>query len=261
MSGGDDSDRPADPGERPSAGAEPGDSAVVPAAEARREPIFNLPAVVIGAIGLCAGIHLVRLYLLTADADFTLLLYAAFIPIRYSGHFALDLAAFTSPFTYSVLHGSLAHLAVNMVWLAAFGTPLANRLGALRFVLFWLATAFAAAALHYALHVYDQAPLVGASGAISGMMGAAARFGFRIDRSGRRAAFSGPPLSIAECLRRRSVVTFLGIWMAVNLVTGLVGFGPGSEMSIAWEAHVGGFLAGFLGIGSFLAPSPRASAA
>lgn len=236
--------------------AEPGEAG--PGGEPRpdrpREPIFNLPGIVAAAIALCVGIHLVRLYALSADSDLVLLLYAAFIPIRYSGHFALDLAAFTSPFTYSVLHGSLAHLAVNMIWLAAFGSPLANRLGAARFCLFWLATAFAAAALHYALHVYDQSPLVGASGAISGMMGAAARFGFRIDRSGRRPAFAGPPLAIAECLRQRSVVTFLGVWMVVNLVTGLIGFGPGSEMSIAWEAHVGGFLAGFFGIGTFLRP-------
>ena len=98
----------------------------------------------------------------------------------------------------------------------------------------------------------DQAPLIGASGAISGMMGAAARFGFRIDRSHGRAAFAGAPLPIVECLRSRSVVTFLAIWMVINLVTGLVGFAPGVDDQIAWEAHVGGFLAGFLGIDWFV---------
>ena len=49
-------------------------------------------------------------------------------------------------------------------------------------------------------------------------------------------------------LGSRSVVTFLGVWMVVNLVTGLVGFTPGVDGQIAWEAHIGGFLVGFFGI-------------
>ena len=140
-------------------------------------------------IGICVVVHLVSAYVLTEDQFLLLLINAAFIPIRYSGQFALDVSAFTSPFTYAFLHGSLAHLAINMIWLAAFGSPLANRLGAAGSCWFWAVTSLAAAALHYVLHMIDQAPLVGASGAISGMMGAAARFGFRIDRSHGRAAF------------------------------------------------------------------------
>lgn len=228
----------------------------IPAAEvtepARREPILNLPAVVVVALGICVAVHLVRVYLLDMDQDIALLVRAAFIPIRYTGAFDLDFYAFSSPFTYAFLHGGWAHLAINMVWLAAFGSPLANRLGALRFVLFWAVTGLAAAALHFAVHPYDQAPLVGASGAISGMMGAAARFGFRMDRREGRAAFRGAPLPISEVVRSRGVMTFLAIWMVVNLVTGLVGFAPGVDDQIAWEAHVGGFLAGFFGIRFFL---------
>jgi membrane associated rhomboid family serine protease len=80
------------------------------------------------------------------------------------------------------------------------------------------------------------------------MMGAAARFGFRIDRSHGKAAFSGAPLPVADCLRSRAVVAFLAAWMLINLATGLVGFAPGIDDHIAWEAHIGGFLAGFFGI-------------
>ncbi len=176
---------------------------------------------------------------------------AAFIPIRYSGQFPIDVYAFTSPVTYSFLHGGLAHLAVNMVWLGAFGSPLANRLGAARFVLFWVAASVAAVALHYVLHMNGQSPLVGASGAISGMMGAAARFGFRIDRSSGQSAFGGPVLPIPVVLRSRGVVTFLGVWMVINLVTGLIGLGAGEGSQIAWEAHIGGFLVGFFCIAAF----------
>ena len=222
-----------------------------PEEEQRREPVFNIPPVVLIALAICVVVHLVRVYLLSVDQDIGLLIRTAFVPIRYSGAFDLDIYAFTSPVTYAFLHGGFAHLAVNMVWLAAFGSPLANRIGALRFTLFWVFTAVAAVALHFVLHPLDQSPLVGASGAISGMMGAAARFGFRMDRSQGRAAFLGSPMPIQLVLRSRTVVTFLGVWMVVNLITGLVGFTPGVDSRIAWEAHVGGFLAGFLGIRLF----------
>ena len=222
-----------------------------PPATAPREPVFNLPPVVLLLIGVCVLVYVIQDYVLTPSQYLSLLVEAAFIPIRYSGQFALDLAAFTSPFTYAFLHGSVAHLAVNMIWLAAFGSPLANRLGALRFLVFWAAASLSAVALHYVLHRLDQSPLVGASGAISGMMGAAARFGFRIDRGQGRAAFSGAPLPVSVCLRSRAVGTFQAIRMAINLLTGLVSFAPGIDDRIAWEAHIGGCLVGFFAIGAF----------
>ncbi|UVK36787.1 rhomboid family intramembrane serine protease [Mesorhizobium sp. AR10] len=219
--------------------------------EPRREPVFNLPPVVLAVIGICVVVHLIRYYGLTDEQDFSLLIRAAFIPIRYSGRFDIDFYAFSSPFTYAFLHGGFAHLAINMVWLAAFGSPLANRFGTLWFSLFFAATGLAAVVLFWAVHPLGEAPLVGASGAISGMMGAAARFGFRIDRSSGKAAFAGAPLPIAAVLRSRGVMTFLAVWMVINLVTGLVGFAPGVESQIAWEAHIGGFVAGFFGLRAF----------
>jgi len=222
-----------------------------------REPVFNLPPVIIALIALCAGIHLLRMWLLSPQQDLGVILRFAFFPVRYSGVYALDVYAFLAPVTYSLLHGGVAHLAINMIWLAAFGSPLANRIGTLRFLLFWILTSLAAAGLHYLLYRHSVVPLIGASGAISGMMGAAARFGFHIDRSGGRAAFGGPILSIPAVFTSRMAVTFLAVWFAVNLVMGL-GFGTSEDgSSIAWEAHIGGFLAGFLLIRAF-DPHPRA---
>lgn len=222
----------------------------------RREPVFNLPPVVVLLIGLCVLVYIVQDYALTEQQYLALLVRGAFIPIRYSGQFELDVFAFTTPFTYAFMHGSLAHLAVNMIWLAAFGSPLANRLGNRRFLLFWAATSLAAVGLHYVLHPLDQAPLVGASGALSGMMGAAARFGFRTNRASGKPSFIGPLLPFAEVFRSRAAMTFLAVWMVINLVTGLVGVAGVNQ--IAWEAHIGGFLAGFLGIGYFVErPGPR----
>lgn len=220
----------------------------------RREPVFNLPMIVIVLIVICVGVHLVRTFILTVPQDLIVLVTGAFIPLRYSGAFSVDVFAFTTPFTYAFLHGSFTHLAVNMVWLAAFGSPLANRLGVARFSLFWAATGLAAAALHYVLHPVDQSPLIGASGAISGMMGAAARFGFQIDRSTGKAGFAGDPWPISAVFRSRGVMVFLAIWMIVNLLTGLFGLVPGMEDRIAWEAHIGGFVIGFLGVHAFDRP-------
>lgn len=217
----------------------------------RGEPVFNLPAIVLALIAVNAGLHLIRLYVLTPGQDIALLLRAAFIPLRYSGAFEIDLYALTSPVTYAFLHGGLAHLLINMIWLAAFGSPLANRFGVWRFLLFWIFTALAAVGLHYMVHPLDQAPVVGASGAVSGMMGAAARYGFRTDRWAGKPVFGGQRLSIGAALSSRNVVVFLAVWMVVNLIAGLGLLTPGMDSRIAWEAHIGGFLAGFLCVAIF----------
>lgn len=224
-----------------------------------REPLFNIPAVVVCLIAAIALVHLARVQILNADQDFWLIVHAAFVPDFYSGRYTVDAWSVIAPFTYTLLHGDVIHLAVNVVWLSAFGSPLANRLGAGRFLLFWAATGLAAAGLHYLLHPDSQAPLIGASGAISGMMGAAARFGFRSVRLLRGASFAGPPLTVRESLSSRSVLIFLAVWMAINLFTGLASGVPGVSGQIAWEAHVGGFLAGFLTIALFLPPRPVAA--
>lgn len=228
------------------AGREPTDDDI-PA----REPIFNLPAIVLAIMALCVGVHVLRLYVLTTQQDFELLVDTAFIPVRYSGQYGIDFYAFTSPITYTFLHGGWAHLIVNMIWLAAFGSPLANRIGALRFALFFVVTGTAAAFFFYAIHPQMQAPLVGASGSISGMMGAAARFAFHVDRSSGKGAFAGPLLPFGAVFRSRATLSFLAVWMIINIVTGVVGFVPGEDSQIAWEAHIGGFLAGFLGLRFF----------
>lgn len=222
-----------------------------------RQPVFNLPAVVTGLIAACAIIHLVRAYWLSPSQDLDLLVRFAFIPLRYSGEYAIDVYARVSPVSYAFLHGDVFHLAVNMIWLAAFGAPLANRIGPVRFVAFWVATSLAAVGLHYVLHANDATPLVGASGAISGMMGAAARFAFQIDRSERRAAFTGPILSIGRVFTYRTTVSFLAIWMVINLAMGLGFGGPDMGGRIAWEAHIGGFLMGFFALRLFDVPQRR----
>lgn len=224
----------------------------------QRERAFNIPGIVVAITALLIAIHLLRLYVLAPDQDILLILQGAFIPVRYTGGYDLDVFAFTSPITYSLLHGGFDHLLVNLIWLVAFGSPLAQRLGVIRFVLFWIAASIAAAGLHFALHAYEMNPLIGASGAIAGMMGAAARFAFQVDRSKAMPAFSGPVLPIGTVMRHRGVLIFLLIWMAINVITGLYSLTPDGG-GIAWEAHVGGFLLGFFGIALFDRPEASGS--
>ena len=213
-----------------------------------REPVFNLPPIVLAVIGICAVVFLVENYLLTPAQDNAFVSNFAFTPADYLGENSPTVYLLLQPFTYAFMHGSWPHLLINMVSLAAFGSPLANRFGALRFALFFAVTGVASVVLFWAIHPSGEAPLVGASGAISGMMGAAARFGFRTNRSAGMAAFAGPVLPIAIVLRSRGIMTFVAAWMAINLATGLFGFAFGLDGQIAWEAHIGGFVAGFFGL-------------
>lgn len=227
-------------------------------AVAVREPVFNLPGIVVVLIAICAGIHLARVTMFDLDRELWLLVRFAFVPIRYTGGYDVDIYAFVAPWSYAFLHGGVAHLVVNMIWLAAFGSPLANRIGTVRFLLFWLVTSLAAIGLHFILHAYENIPVVGASGAISGMMGAAARYAFRIDRASGRPAFAGGVLPVLQVFRSRATVTFLVVWFAINLAMGLAPGIAGAEGGIAWEAHIGGFLAGFFLVRLF-DRSPRGS--
>lgn len=218
----------------------------------QKEPVFNIPAVVVLLIAICAGVFIIQEQFLTPAQQWVLLRDYAFIPLRYTGSYGFDITSLTTPVTYAFLHGGTGHLVVNMIWLAAFGSPLAGRIGSTRFLVFWVVTAGAAVLLHFLVHPQDMTPVVGASGAVSGMMGAAARFGFRIDRSRKTSRFSGPVLTISQVARSRTAVTFLLVWSAVNLVVGLFSASSGNTQTIAWEAHIGGFLAGFLLIRLFV---------
>ncbi len=222
------------------------------------QPVFNMPPVVVALIGLCAVVYIVQFYLLSDPQYIWFLLNFAFIPQRFSvwGGFT-DITAWFTAISYSFMHGGFAHLAVNSVWFAAFGSPLAGRIGTRKFLLFWIFTSILAAFTHYALYPDSNIPLVGASGAISGMMGAAARFGFRrvtyYTGTGRQVpAFGGPLLSVAETLQNRTVLTFVGFWLLINVITGLYATPAGELSGIAWEAHIGGFVAGFFGIALLL---------
>lgn len=234
-----------------------------------RQPVFNVPAIVAVLSLLLVGIHAVRTMLLSDAADIQAILYLAFIPARYTPSLA---SAFPLPdgigpevwtfVTYGLLHANWMHLIVNLVWLLAFGTPVARRFGNWRFALFCVVTAAAGALAHLVTHPDGILPLVGASAAISGTMAAAVRFAFvpggALSAGGRGMyADHQPAGSLLENFRDGRVLIFVGAWFALNLLFGLGVSLPGAEgAEVAWQAHVGGFVAGLL-LFSLFDPVPR----
>lgn len=233
-----------------------------------RQPVLNLPPVVTVLIAAFVAIHAIRLYGLDADTDMRVILDFSFIPIRemrpeaFSGMASSGAIAWTFV-TYAFLHGDWMHLAVNCVWLAAFGTPLARRFGVLRFLAFSAIGAAAGAALHLALYPASLVPLVGASAAISAQMAGAARFVFQphgpMWGMGRiPGAHHLPAAPLLEVFRDRRVLTFLAVWFGINIVFGLTSGAGLAEGGVAWDAHIGGFVAGLLLFRFFdPVPAPR----
>jgi membrane associated rhomboid family serine protease len=236
----------------------------------KREPLFNIPAVVTALLAVLVLIHVVRIYLLTNEQDIDVLLTFAFIPVRYDtsavlggvlpGGFGAELWTFV---TYSLLHASWTHLGVNAIWFLPFGSAVARRFGTSRFLLFYAVTAAAGAAMHLATHPGEQYPMIGASAAISGTMAAAMRFAFQhggplgMLRGEDDEAYRVPALPLTGVLRDSRVLLFLIVWFGMNIVFGLISLPiGGNDQPVAWQAHIGGFLAGLL-LFSWFDPVPK----
>jgi membrane associated rhomboid family serine protease len=234
-------------------GAPPPENAEDVRVERPREPAFNLPSGLVGILALLVAIHIVRTYVLSANLDNELVFNFALLPARYDHPLAdQSLAWLWSPITYSFLHGSWEHLIFNGFWMVAFGAPVIRRIGMARLAVFWCLSAMAAVALHMVFHWGEMIVVVGASGVVAGLMGAAARFVFSPSgRISRQFAHLNRRLSISEALSNRSVVMFAGVWFLTNLLIGVGLFTFGGADGIAWEAHIGGFLFGFLLFGLF----------
>jgi membrane associated rhomboid family serine protease len=215
-----------------------------------RTPIFNLPPALTATLALLILIYLVQTLLFSADTLDWFFFTFGFV----SGRYVTPLSQqgwewFWTPVTYSLLHASIEHILFNGFWLMAFAAPVVRRIGTLRYVIFWVLSSVASAALNAALHWGEMTLLIGASGVVSTLMGAACRFAFPpAERRGRALeAHLNPRLSIIEALRSRTVFTFILFWFLGNILIafGIPLIGDGSQ-AIAWDAHVGGFLFGFL---------------
>jgi membrane associated rhomboid family serine protease len=238
--------------------------------------MFNVPPAVLATVAVLVLVHALRTLVLPQledgqSLDGQFLLTFAFIPARYNpnlavafpGGFGADLWTF---FTYAFLHADLLHIGLNVAWLVPFGSALARRFGTWRYTGFMLVVAAAGAFTHLATHPGAMVPMIGASAAISGAMAAALRFVFQQGAplglwraDGNDAAYRMPASSLTETLRNPRFLIFLGVWIGVNALFGLGSFSIGQEagQEVAWQAHIGGFVAGLLLFNAFDPVAPQ----
>jgi membrane associated rhomboid family serine protease len=248
------------------------------------EPMFNVPSIVTALAGLLAAIHILR-QVLSPETDWSLIAALGFVPARLSlwletatireileagfGQAAstLDTARLPSdlqslinddsfhlvnPLTYGLLHGSWGHLATNSLWLVAFGSPVARRLGSRNVLLLLCAATMGGALAQWLVSPLGLAPLIGASAGVSGATAAAARFVFAdgiryADLGNDRQVRAIPVEPLLKLITNPRALTFIAFWFGTNILFGS-GIVPlaGEDASIAWQAHIGGFLTGLL---------------
>lgn len=139
--------------------------------------------------------------------------------------------------TSMFLHGGFAHLGGNMLYLWIFGDNVERRLGHGRFVLFYLACGVAAAVAHILFNGRSGVPTVGASGAISGILGG---YLLLFPQNRVRVMTSGGVTAVPA-------VVMLGLWILIQFVSGFGTIANTEETGgVAYMAHIGGFLAGML---------------
>ncbi|MBI5097658.1 MAG: rhomboid family intramembrane serine protease [Nitrospirae bacterium] len=149
-------------------------------------------------------------------------------------------------FTSMFMHGGVLHLGGNMLYLWIFGNNIEDKLGHFRFIIFYILCGVIAAYSHALADPASQTPMIGASGAVAGVLGAYlllfphARihtlvfFGFFVD------------------VIRLPAVLVIGFWIVLQFINGMISKGFAGHGGVAWFAHIGGFLAGFLLIKLFL---------
>jgi membrane associated rhomboid family serine protease len=172
------------------------------------------------------------------------LLQHGFVPARYL-HFARSepwniVERFGPMLSSMFLHGGLLHLLGNMWILWIFGDNVEDRLGKGRFLLYYIICGLAAVYLHYLTGPTSGVPVVGASGAIAGVMG-----GYFI-LFPRARVLTLIPIFIFIQIVTIPAVVFLLLWFMMQLFNGFVASAAQAGGGVAWWAHVGGFIAGAL---------------
>jgi len=216
-----------------------------PQRQPQRQPVFNAPPATLWTCGVLIICHIV-FSLAGPGWQHAALSALGYQPLVFLAQFEAggagpSLLGILPLFGHVLLHGDLMHLLLNTGFLLAFGSAVERRLGPGLFLMVFAATA-AGGALAETLFVEQPVLMIGASGAVYGMMGAVLPFLF------------GPAMPA----RRRRMLEFVAVIMAINLLLGAFGLGDilaGAE--IAWRAHIGGFAVGLALSFALAARAPR----
>ena len=219
------------------------------------QPIFNLPLLTVGIIALLVAIHA---GLLLGGEQFQIWSQAvfAFNPARFGAEPINQTpgSAYWSMLTYGLLHADWLHLGFNCLWLVIFSKPVILRLGNLRFLVLLTSSIVAGACASLIVHWGEFLVMVGISAGVSGMVAASipiiyARGGHWGLASAEHMALIQPLTPIGITTNKTAAV-FTLVWLALTTFTATTQYFTGTafleERVIAWEAHLGGFIMGFL---------------
>jgi len=208
-------------------------------------PSRTTPYVSYSIMGLCVLVHLAQQLTRLQDGGF--LLDWALVPSHLVNPAAWvqigPVRVFGSLITSQFLHGDLLHLGANMIFLWVFGDNVEDRLGRVRFVVFYLLCGAIAALAQSLLSWFPAVPMLGASGAIAGVLGAYFIL-FRTAWVRSVVLFFVIPFFVEI-----PALIFIGLWFILQSVNALYSLGPvpaAGSPGVAFGAHVAGFIAGIL---------------
>lgn len=205
-------------------------------------------------VGLIAANVLVFLYQMSLGRSGEELVYTfGAVPLALFGGESLSpLPATMTLFTSMFLHGGVMHVGGNMLYLWIFGNNIEDMMGHVRFIVFYLLCGVAAAYAHALSAPSSAVPMIGASGAISGVLGA------YLLLFPRAQVLTLIPLGFFTRLIHVPAAVVLGFWIVIQFLNGTLSVGQAGG-GVAWFAHVGGFVAGMALIRAFARPHPARS--
>jgi membrane associated rhomboid family serine protease len=185
-------------------------------------------------LGLTIATAAIWLMLSAAGWNDQAAVWGGFIPGRVAASPPGLAPVWITPLTATLIHANFIHLAFNLIILAFCGRPTENVLGPIGLAILYVVGAYAAAAAHYAMAPSDLTPMVGASGAISAVIGA---YSMLFGRNKVK-------VSNARLALWLNALWLMAAWVGLQLIVGLTFAQGGIQVAVA--AHIGGFLAGVL---------------
>lgn len=205
-----------------------------------RFPLVNISLILVNVIVFLWMVSL------NQSETYNLAITSGLVPASFSSALAQKsfLAAFSPLVTYQFLHGGWIHLIGNMLYLWVFGDNIEDRLGHLFYLLFYLTVGATAGLIQVLFNPSSTVPIVGASGAVAGVLGA-----YLLSCPNAR-VLTIIPIFFFITLAEIRAVFFLLFWFILQLFNGIASIGLPS-VTVAWWAHIGGFMAGMLFIKLF----------